>query len=65
LAHELQGKWRKLSINLFSIVIGRCKTENENNHGDTEAQRIAELKKVGIYKIFFFLVFSVFSVPLW
>ena len=28
-------------------------------------QRITELKKGGKYKIFFFLVFSVFSVPLW
>jgi len=28
-------------------------------------QRVAELKKGGEYKIFFLLVFSVFSVPLW
>jgi hypothetical protein len=28
-------------------------------------QRIAELKKGGEYNIFFPLVFSVFSVPLW
>ena len=43
----------------------RCKTKNENNHGDAEIQRIAELKKGGEYKIFFLLVFSVLSVPLW
>jgi hypothetical protein len=28
-------------------------------------QRIAELRKGGEHKIFFLLVFSVFSVPLW
>jgi len=43
----------------------RCKAKNENNHEDAEYKENRRIEKGGEYKIFFLLVFSVFSVPLW
>jgi len=44
---------------------GAVKREMKTTTKTQSIQRVAELKKGGEYKIFFLLVFSVFSVPLW
>ena len=48
-------------ILILLIKARRMKTTTETQR----TQRITELKKGGKYKIFFLLVLSVFSVPLW
>jgi hypothetical protein len=54
-----------LAGRLSSVYLWRCKAKNENNHEDAEYTENRRIEKGGEYRIFFLLVFSVFSVPLW
>jgi len=51
--------------NRSNYTLGAVKRKIKTTTETQRIQRITELKKGGIYKIFFLLVFSVFSVPLW
>ena len=53
------------SYSLSYYIVGAVKRKMKTTTKTQNIQRITELRKGGEYKIFFLLVFSVFSVPLW
>jgi hypothetical protein len=62
---RLETRRKIFQSQVSGLKSGAVKRKMKTTTETQSIQRIAELKEGGEYKIFFLLVFSVFSVPLW